>query len=144
MYIDIFQEYIRKLLPQIDTENYYDLIWNESLLAKERRNLIEMADLVRGNDELLNLFENSPYDVILYEKINKLDAGKKLIEKIKQHQQEYKYCDAGMDYILHPPMGERPDYVISGIRDMLSIDSQKFYASIEKTKENKQKLKAEI
>lgn len=144
MYIDVFQEYIKKSLPQIDTENYYDLIWNESLLAKERKNLIEMADLVKGNHKLLNLFENSPYDMILYEKINKLDAGKELIEKIKQHQQEYKYCDAGMDYILHPPMGDRPDYVISGIRDMLSIDSQKFYTSIKKTKENKQKFKAEI
>lgn len=144
MYIDVFQEYIKKILPQIDTENYYDLIWNESKLAKERRNLIEMADLVKGNDKLLNLFENSPYDMILYEKINKLDAGKELIEKIKQHQQEYKYCDAGMDYILHPTMGERPDYVISGIRDMLSIDSQKFYASINKTKENKLRLITEI
>lgn len=144
MYIDIFQEYIKKILPQIDTENYYDLIWNESKLAKERRNLIEMADLVKGNDKLLNLFDNSPYDMILYEKINKLDAGKELIEKIKQHQQEYKYCDAGMDYILHPTMGERPDYVISGIRDMLSINSQKFYASINKTKENKLRLITEI
>lgn len=144
MYIDIFQEYIRKILPQIDTENYYDLIWKESILAKERRNLIEMADLVRGNDTLLNLFENSPYDIILYEKIKKFNAGKELIDKIKHHQQEYKYCDAGMDYILHPTMGERPDYVISGIKDMLSVDSQKFYASLKKTKENKQRLKAEI
>lgn len=144
MYIDVFQEYIKKILPQIDTENYYDLIWNESILAKERRNLIEMSDLVRGNDILLNLFENSTYDIILYERLKKLDAGKELIEKIKRHQQEYKYCDAGMDYILHPTMGERPDYVISGIRDMLLIDTQKFYASIKKTKENKQRLKTEI
>lgn len=144
MYIDVFHEYIKKILPQIDTENYYDLICTESLLAKERKNLIEMADLVKGNDKLLNLFENSPYDMILYEKLKKLDAGSELIEKIKQHQLEYKYCDAGMDYIIHPTMGERPDYVISGIKDMLSIDSQKFYASTKKTKENKQRLKTEI
>lgn len=144
MYIYVFHEYIKKILPQIDTENYYDLIWTESLLAKERKNLIEMADLVKGNDELLNLFENSPYDMILYEKIKKLDAESELIEKIKQHQQEYKYCDAGMDYILHSTISERPDYVISGIRDMLSIDSKKFYASLKKTKENKQRLKTEI
>lgn len=144
MYIDIFQEYLKKFIPDIDTENYYDLIWKESILGKERRNLVEMADIVRGSDKLSKLFEECPYEVIISEKLKRLEEGRELIEKIKNHQKEYKYCDAGMDYILHPTMGERPDYVISGIKDMIEIDSKTFYASLDKIKENKQRLINEI
>lgn len=144
IYIDIFEEYIKKLNPNIDTENYYDLIFSESKLTKERRTLIEMADIVKESQVLLKLFEECPYEIIIYERLKKLEEGRKLIEKIKSYQKEYKYCDVGMDDILHPAMGERPDYAISGIKNMLAIESKTFYASLNKTKANKQRLIEEI
>lgn len=144
MFIDIFKKYVDNLIPDLDTENYYDLIWSESIAARERRYLIEMSDIVKDSAVLSKLFDECSYETIIYERLKNLEEGKELMEKIHYCQLEYKYCDAGMDYVLHPTMGDRPDYVVYGINNMLATDSSNFYASMNKTKENKQRLINEI
>jgi pyruvate,water dikinase len=144
MYIDIFNEYIKNILTDINTEDYYDLIHQESILAKERRYIIEMSEMVKNNDVLADLFNECTYDEIIYQRLTKLEEGKELVEAIKKYQKEYEACDAGWGDVFHPVLGERPHYAIGSIKEMLQVDSKNFYDALYKTRENKKKIISQI
>ncbi|WP_172674791.1 PEP/pyruvate-binding domain-containing protein [Cellulosilyticum ruminicola] len=147
-YVDTFYEELVSKFSQLDVENYYDLIYGESLLQKERKYLFEMAKLVKASPVLADMFKNCSSNYLLYGRLNKikeeLSEAKLLLTVIKNYLFEYGMCDAGMDAVIYPILYKAPERVIQSIREMLKLDFNVFENSILKTKQNKECLKKEI
>lgn len=139
-YIESFRKYCKGILGKISTQDYYDLIYQQSMLTKEREALIKMADIVKLDAYLIKLFDKCKYDEILVNKLKKYPQSIVLIKCVQDYLKDYGISEAGFDDAIRPVLWERQDGVVRKIKAMLEIDSKKYFDSIKAIGENKEKV----
>lgn len=145
MYLNDFRKYCVDIIPDFSEPDFYDLVYQTTLLGRERGQILEMAEYVKSQESLVLLLQSLPYDEILYARLSKSDAGIKLLEKIECYKKDFGLMAVkGQMQLVSPILLERPWEVVRKIRTCIDMDTHMFYKSIEKALSNKEKLKREI
>lgn len=140
-FITIFEKKFFDMFEDMHLEDFYDLIYGFSILARERELLFSMTSIVKNNETLKNIFSSYKSDIILFEHLKREPEAKELLNLIKIYTDEFGICDSGLDTILHPTLSERPDYSIGTIRDLLHTDENIFFKSMKNSLLKKNKVK---
>jgi pyruvate,water dikinase len=120
--------------------DFYDLISGYTLQTRDRELLFQMSDVVISSPKLKMMFEECPYDAILYERLLHSDEAERLLELTDQYLEEFGVCDSYESEELLPVILERPDYILGYLRRVLDLDSREFYANLDSAKEKKDKV----
>lgn len=143
-YIDIFMEYCRSIDNELIVDDFYDLIFNISILNKEREFYINMANEVMLNPILNRMFKYCKYDELLYARLKKVPEGKNLLRLINNYMIEFGICildsDTNSPYV-EALFKEKPSKVIGHLRGFLNINIEKFRSSIDDSLRNKEIVK---
>ncbi|MFT4142892.1 MAG: PEP-utilizing enzyme [Mobilitalea sp.] len=139
-YIQTFRTYCDELLGELSHKDYYDLIYEKSIITKERELLFKMADIIKSDPSLSELFHSCLYDEVLIQKLNKYDNGLKLLDKMKIYLHEFGICNSDYQDYIRPTLLERPEGIISKVRSLLEVDKQSFFSSIASIAENKKRI----
>lgn len=83
------KEYFEEKLGALSVPDYFDLVFRQSRLALSRELTVRMAGMVNGSPELKALFENHPYDEVLYPKLPRSERGKTLLREIGRYLEEF-------------------------------------------------------
>lgn len=146
-YLEDFMQYCRIIQNDLSVEELYDLVFNISILNKERGFYIEMADEVNSNLVLNKIFKDCRHDELLYARLKNIPESKKLLKLIDDYIALYGICnlecDINSDY-PEPILMEAPYKVIGHIRRFLKFNSDSFKRSIERSLENKKRIKSII
>lgn len=144
-YLEDFMKYCREIHNDLSVEDLYDLVFNISILNKERGFYIDMADEVNSNSVLNKMFKDCSYDELLYARLKNTPESKKLLKLIDDYMTLYGICnlecDINSDY-PEPILMEAPYKVIGHIRGFLKFNSDSFKKSIESSLENKKRIKS--
>lgn len=143
-YTQIFKKDCDDILGELSQKDYYDLIYEKSIITKEREMLFEMADIVKSDPSLIKLFTFCLFDEILIQKLKNYINGHKLLDKIKDYLHAFGICCSDHDDYIRPTLLERPDGVIRKVRSLLGIGSNSFYNSIASIYENQKRILNEI
>lgn len=146
-YVQTFMEYCQDMFEDFNVEDFYDLIFDISILNKEREFYVRMASLVKSNEILNQLFKACPYNDILYARINKISEGKELLQLVDEYKKEFGICSLEGDVLKPYPESvcmEAPSKIIGHIRGFINTDDDSFFSSIEKTIKNKNRVKSLI
>jgi rifampicin phosphotransferase len=139
-----FQNEFLSMFPDMELQDFYDLVKGFSLLSRERELLFSMSAIVKKSARLRQLFEDFKYDEILYARLKNDPEAKSLMKLMDAYASEFGLCDSGLDVVLHPVVMERPDYAVGQIRKLLEADENIFFDGIKKAPINKQKIKQHI
>ena len=144
-YTEDFLSYCKSFMD-INMEDFYDLIFNISILYKERKFFTEMAMAVNESKVLLNMFKECPYDELLYARLKKVSEGKKIINLIEEYNKEFGICNEEKDILspyLEPLIIEEPSKIIRHIRGLLHMKKHNEDIT-ENIFINKEKMKSEF
>lgn len=146
-YLEDFMKYCREIHNDLSIEDLYDLVFNISILNKERGFYIDMADEVNSNPVLNKMFKDCRYDELLYTRLKNVPESKRLLKLIDDYIALYGICnlecDIKSDY-PEPILMEAPYKVIGHIHGFLKFNSNSFKSSIESSLENKKRIKSVI
>lgn len=78
-YLDIFMEYYKNITDDFNVDDFYDLVFNISILNKERELYAKMANEINSNPILNEMFKACPYNELLYARLKKVFESKKLL-----------------------------------------------------------------
>ncbi|WP_180964070.1 PEP/pyruvate-binding domain-containing protein [Haloimpatiens massiliensis] len=146
-YLDTFMEYYKSINDDYTVEDFYDLVFNVSILNKEREFYIAMANEVNSNAILNKMFKNCQYNELLYSRLTRISESKNLLKLIKDYIALFGICNLDIDVnspYLEPLLMEAPSKVIGHIRGFLDLNIKNFKASIENSLKNKKRIKANI
>lgn len=143
-YIQIFKKYCDDLLGELNQKDYYDLIYGKSIITKERELLFEMANIVKSDASLIELFNSCLFDKILIQKLKRYNNGLKLLGKIKDYLHVFGVCNADYDDFIRPTLMERPEGILRKVRSLLEVDSDSFFSSLASIEENKKRILGDI
>lgn len=139
-----FQAYCLDIMPELDTPSFYDLVYYESSLAKKRKQILTMVNIIFSDIALLELFENCPYSRLVYERIKRLKSPSAiaLLNEIDEYCKRYYAFGAEYDIFLRNVLGEDKSRVIDDIFPYLDEENYiKFTRMHERVIENKSKIK---
>lgn len=142
-----FMEYCKKIIIDLKVDDLYDLVFNVSILNKEREFYINMANEIRLNPDLNKMFEECQYNEILYSRLKNTVLSKKLFELIEAYTAEFGICNLESDTespYLNPLLIEKPSRIIGHIRSYLNLSKDAFKASMENSLKNKIEIKSHI
>ena len=139
-----FEKEFLNTFQDMNVQDVYDLVYGFSKLSRERELLFAMSSVVKNSPVLQEMFEQQPYDEILYARLKREPLANSLLQWIDIYISEFGICDAGVDTVLHPVVRERPDYVIGQLRDILNADETVFFESMKTALALKQKKKEEV
>jgi len=146
-YIDTFMEYCKSITKDYNVDDFYDLVFNVSILSKERELYMYMATEVNLNPILNEMFKTCPHDELLYARLNKIPESKKLLQLIQDYIKKFGNCNLDSDvmsaYITSLLM-EAPSKIIGHIRGFLNLNIEEFKVSIENSLKNKNRIKSSI
>lgn len=104
------KEYFEKKIGTLSVPDYFDLIFRQSRLARSRELILRMAGLVKGTPELKALFQDHPYDEVLYPRLARSEGGKILLREIERYLEEFGLIsiDPLKDSTFPPLLRDRP------------------------------------
>ncbi len=146
-YVNTFMEYCKNIDNDFNVDDFYDLLFNVSILNKEREFYIGMASEVNLNSILNEMFKACPYDEILYARLKKVFQSEKLLELMQDYISQFGICNLdndGSSAYFSPLLMEEPSKIIGHIRGFLNLDIENFKVSIENSLKNKIKIKSTI
>lgn len=146
-YVDTFMEYCKVITKDFNLDDFYDLVFNVSILNKEREFYIAMATEVNSNPILNKMFKACPYDELLYARLKKSSESKKLLQLMKDYIEQFGICNLDSDVIsayITPLLMEEPSKIIGHIRGFLNLNIKNFKGSIDDSLKNKDRIKFSI
>ena len=93
-----FERELIEAFPDFGVQDVYDLVYGFSRLSRERELLFEMSSVVKNNEKLRTMFEQQPYDEIMYARLKNEPSADRLLELIDTYVCEFGLCDAGDRY----------------------------------------------
>ena len=142
-YINIFQEYCKKEFGEIDLDDFCSLIYNVSILTKERLYLSQMAKTINDNAELKNLFFSSYSTDLIYARLSDVAGGKELIGQLNVYAEDFAAVGIG-SRCLDKVVLEKPQAVLPRIREFLFMDADALSNTINETMKNKENVKERL
>lgn len=146
-YLNDFMEYCKRVNDDFKIDDFYDLVFNISILNKEREFYIDMANEINLNPILNKMFMDCQYNQILYARLKNIPESKKLLDLIENYITEFGICnldsDVNSDY-PEPLLKEAPSKVIGRIRGFLNLNNENFRTSIENSLKKKEKVMSAI
>lgn len=139
-YVHIFKKYCDDLLGELDQKDFYDLIYNKSIVTREREMLFSMANIVKCHSSLMKLFNFCLYDELLFQKLKTHDTGIELMNKVENYLKEFGTCNSDYDDFIPPVLFEKPESIIRKIRSLLEVDTENFFKSLASIKKNKERM----
>ncbi|MBZ9636426.1 PEP/pyruvate-binding domain-containing protein [Clostridium sp. FP1] len=146
-YVNTFMEYCKNIISDFSTDDFYDLVFNVSILNKEREFYIGMASEINSNPILNGMFKVCPYDELLYARLKKVSESGNLQKLIEDYIALFGICYLDSDVnsaYFNPLLMESPSKIIGHIRGFLNLNIEKFKNSIEKSLKNKNRIKVVI
>lgn len=141
LYLNTFEIYCRKLFEELSQDDFYDLVYEDGWLFKERDMLIRIADFVKSDKTLSDLFEKQFYDEIVYARLTRYPVGLELLNAISGYMKLFGVMLAkGQMQLGSPVMLENPAEVIRKLRTFLSVDSDSFFKVRQQRLANKERL----
>lgn len=144
-YLDDFMAYCKKIDNEINIEDFYDLVFNISILNKERAFYIDMANEINLNPGLTEMFNNCKYNEILYARLKNIPESNKLLKLIEDYLVVFGICNLNSDITSdypEPLLIESPSKVIGHIRGFLNLNTDSFKTSIENSMKNKERIRS--
>lgn len=138
-----FYEYCLSIIPDLDMPRFYDLVFAESSLHKKRALIMDMVKLIYNDENIHTLFQECPYDKIVYQQINLLSSktAQELIKKINKYCEIYPAFGAGYEEILHTVLSEEKSNAIQDIRPYLAEgNNARFDNVVEQSRKAKEEL----
>jgi rifampicin phosphotransferase len=136
--LEAFEKYCRNMDSSLSQSDFYDLVYGISKLSEERQAAINLALLVKSEEELIKVFETYQYDEILYAHLRNFKMGRTLLNKIDEYLKEYGLMTVNGQWQFNSPiLWEHPWFVISKIRACLGIDNELFFNSRNDSLNNK-------
>ncbi|MCB2296965.1 PEP/pyruvate-binding domain-containing protein [Clostridium tagluense] len=146
-YVNTFMEYCKNIISDFSIDDFYDLVFNVSILNKEREIYIGMASEVNSNAILNEMFKACPYDEILYARLKKVPQSRNLQKLMEDYITQFGICYLDSDVnsaYFNPLLMEAPSKIIGHIRGFLNLDIENFKNSRENSLKNKNTIKAGI
>ncbi|MCM1992233.1 PEP/pyruvate-binding domain-containing protein [Oceanirhabdus seepicola] len=146
-YLDTFMEYCKNINNDFNVDDFYDLVFNVSILNKERELYMGMANEVNSNPVLNKMFNACPYDEILHARLKKVSESGKLMQLIDEYIALFGICNLDSDVnspYPEPLLVEEPSKIIGRIRGFLNLNINNFKSSIEESLKNKNRVKSSI
>lgn len=142
-YINVFKEYCRKEFGEIGLDDFCSLIYNISILTKERLYLSEMAKTINNNAELKKLFFSSYSTDLIYARLSDVTGGKELIRQLNMYTEDFSAVGIG-SRCLDKVVLEKPQAVLPRIREFLFVDADSLSETINETMKNKENVKERL
>lgn len=144
-YLDNFMEYCRKINCNLSVEDFYDLVFNISILNRERELYFHMAKEINENSVLNKMFKECQYDELLYCRLKRISESKDLLKTMEDYISIFGICN--LDSYAESPypeplLMEDPSRVIGCIRGFLGLNAEDFKTSIENSLKNKKRIKS--
>lgn len=141
-----FKEYFEEKIGALSVPDYYALVFRQSRLARNRELILMMAGLVDGTPVLKALFQDHPFDEVLYPKLAGSEEGRILLGKIEGYLEEFGLIsfDPFRDSTFPPLMRDRPSAVLGWVRSSLGQDIGQYEDRLKETLRNKEGLAAQI
>lgn len=143
-YLEEFMDYCKRIDEDFNTADFYDLVFNVSILNKEREFYIRMAYEVQSNEVLYKMFEECPYDEILYNRLKKSEESGYLFELIEAYLKDFGICvlesEVSSPY-FHSLIMEEPSKIMGNIRSLLHSSLNDFNLTMQNSFKNKAKVK---
>ncbi len=146
-YIDNFMEHCKNINNNFNVDDFYDLIFNISILSKEREFYTTMANEVNSNIILKEMFRDCHYDELLYARLKNTSESKNLFQVIEEYIDKFGICNLDNEVNISHPMAlliEAPSKIIGHIRGFLNLNIKDFKASIENSLKNKSRIKSSM
>ncbi|WP_291580358.1 PEP/pyruvate-binding domain-containing protein [Clostridium sp. UBA6640] len=143
-YVKEFEGYCREIIKDLSQEDFYDLVFEKSLLAREREYYILMASIINSKDKVKKLFDEVRYDEIIYEHLKIIPEAKEILVLMDDYVKEYGMLQLDCNTIstrIEPSIMEKPSTVLNYVRGYLGVDSSTYIESINKSQQNKQLVK---
>ncbi|MCB2311739.1 hypothetical protein LGL55_10795 [Clostridium tagluense] len=146
-YVNTFMEYCKNINNDFNVDDFYDLVFNVSILNKEREFYIGMASEVNSNAILNEMFKACSYDELLYARLKKVPQSENLQKLMEDYIAQFGICYLDSDVnsaYFNPLLMEAPSKIIGHIRGFLNLDIENFKNSRENSLKNKNTIKAGI
>lgn len=141
LYLKSFEKYCLEKGFGLDSNNFYDLVFQVSWLSKEREQVMQMASFVCSQPDLYSLFDRHLYDNILLAHLPNHLLGCQLLERIDEYLRDFGlFPTQGQWNLSAKLLLEQPAAVLSKIRVCLNLDLDSYQINTQKAFENKQKL----
>lgn len=141
LYLKRFEEYCNEEGFELDSNSFFDLIFQVSWLSIERGKIIQMASFVYSQPDLYSLFEQSLYDNILLAHLRNHPKGRKLLMQIDEYLKDFGLFPVQGQWNLSDKLLlEKPAAVLSKIRVCLDVDLDSYQINTQRAFENKKKL----
>ena len=146
-FLENFMEYCKSIWAEFDMEDFYDLVFNESILSKERTYYIEMAKVVNDEPVLLSIFKSCLYDELVYYRLKTAPESTTFLSLIDKFIKEFGIC--GLDselesQYLKPLLMEAPYKIVGRVREFLNVSPDEFYRALSNSIKNKEVIKNNI
>lgn len=143
-YLQEFMDYCKSIDEEFNVDDFYDLVFNVSILNKEREFYVSMAQEVQYKEVLYKMFEECPYDEILYSRLRREEESKGLFKLIEAYLEDFGICilerEVSSPYFDSLIM-EKPSKIIENIRSLLHSNLDDFNLAIQNSFKNKAKVK---
>ncbi|MGH4124924.1 MAG: PEP-utilizing enzyme [Clostridium sp.] len=146
-YVNTFMEYCKNIISDFNVDDFYDLVFNVSILNKEREFYIGMASEVNLNPILNEMFKACPYDEILYARLKRVSESENLLKLIEDYIDLFGICYLDSDVnsaYFNPLLMEAPSKIIGHMRGFLNLNIENFKASVGNSLKNKNRIKSSI
>jgi pyruvate,water dikinase len=144
-YVKEFEKYCKGIIEELSQQDFYDLIFNKSILNKEREYYVKIAKIIKSNDETKSLFEKSDYYKIIYEHLKTIPEAEEFFMVMDDYIKEYGSTHLDCDVIsshVEPTILECPARVLKYIKGFIGIEPSTYFNSMKKSKQNKERVKA--
>ncbi|HEX3022448.1 MAG TPA: PEP-utilizing enzyme, partial [Lachnospiraceae bacterium] len=116
-----FEEFCSKQGIDISREDIFNLLYNQSLLSKERTILLHMGQIVNESEHLNKLFSECYFDHLLYCRLLRDDKASVFVKCMNEYSIAYGITGRTFDTDLQPTIYEVPSQLIKSIRCNLNI-----------------------
>lgn len=143
-YVKEFEIYCKGIIEELSQQDFYDLVFNQSFLTKEREYYMRMAEIINSNNEIKSLFEENKCNEIIYEHLKTISDAGKLLEVMNDYIKDYGTTQLECDIIssrIEPTIIEKLARVLKYIKGFIGIEQKVYFESIKKSQENKSRVK---
>ncbi len=142
-YIEEFKQYCKEQFGEITVDDFFCLIYQESILTKERIHVAEIAKEIESHEKLKVILQTTSNDKLAYERIAGELEGKAVINRIECYKERFKSIVTG-SYPLSPVIAEKPYLVLERVRNLLGKHSESIRISIKEILEKKKRIKKSL
>ncbi|MGG7165286.1 PEP/pyruvate-binding domain-containing protein [Clostridium ihumii] len=143
-YIKEFETYCKGIINDLSQQDLYDLVFNKSLLSKEREYYVLIASMINDNPNIKKMFDEIKYDEIIFNHLKLIPEAREILSLIDEYVKEYGISQLDCNLIstkIEPTILEKPSTILRYIRGFIGIDSNVYLESIKKSEKNKYFIK---